>query len=461
MDSMDNNEVSQQSQSQALMRTTHEEALREPATVDAFPEEIPHLRDYWQVVFKRRWVVLTSLVIVFSTTAIGTLKQKPVYQGRAVIEISPEPANILNLKEMLQLGDTENAETYRATQIKVLQGHRLAESVVRDLQLYRVPEFYRTRSLFGLVETDPKLTSSMEGGLPDPSSDVYRNSVARYLDSVEVRPILHTSLVELLCYSHDPSLAARLANQLTSNYINQSLQSKWDASVTASEWLQGQLVGIKAKLEKSDAALQAYAQANSIVFLGERETLVNVRLQELQAEYTRAQADRLEREAIYRLYQDGKEDELPGVLSDKIVQDDETRLAELRREYAGLATTVKPDYPKAVQIQRQIDVVEAHLARQTKRAAQSIVNAYRASVAREEALGEALDEQKKLVNAVAEKSIQYNILKRDVDTNRQLYEGLLQRLKESQVSSALKSSNIDIVESAEVPRGPVRPRARA
>jgi capsular exopolysaccharide synthesis family protein len=278
------------------------------------------------------------------------------------------------------------------------------------------------------------------------------------MDVVEVTPVRRSNLVEVYFYSHDPQLAARVANQLAADYIEQNLQVKWDETIKASEWLSNQLVGLKGKLEKSEDALQAYAQAHSILFVEDRKNLVNARLEQLQTEYTKAQADRFQKESLYSLVQAGKVQDLPGVLANNLIQDLSVRLAELERDYAQQTAIVKPDYPKAVQLRKQIDALQASLETQKKALVQNIVDEYRSAMAREKYLAEAVDAQKKEVNDIAEKSIQYNILKREVDTNKQLYDGLLQRLKEAQVSAGLKASNIRIVDAAEVPRRPVRPR---
>ena len=454
---MDENEIPQGNQSQSLARIGPQ-ALREQEILEVSPEEAPNLLDYWHVIVKRRWVVLSCLLIVFSTVAIGTLKQKPVYQGKVLIEINPEQPNVLSFKEVLQIS-TADVDSYRETQYKVLQSRTLTDRVVRDLQLYRVPEFYRGRMLLGLIASDPeKIPSPSDPGPPDPSMDAYRNSVKHFQDSVSVGPVRRSNLVEVSFDSQDPKLAARVANQLASDYIDQNLQVKWDETVKASEWLSGQLVGLKAKLEKSEDALQSYAQANSILFVEEKQNLVNARLKQLQEEYTKAQAERFQKESLHNLVQTGRVQDLPGFLSNRLIQDLAMRLAELERDYAQLTATVKPDYPKALALKKQIDTVQVSLDRQKKALAQNIVDEYRSALDNEKYLAQALEQQKKEVNEIAEKSIQYNILKREVDTSKQLYDGLLQRLKEAQVSAGLKASNIRIVDAAEVPKRPVKPR---
>lgn len=434
------------------------QGLREPDVFDIAPEEAPRLLDYWNVILKRRWAVLSCLLIVFSTVAIGTLKQKPVYQGKVLLEINPEPPSVLNFKEFLQI-DTQDVDSYRETQYKILQSRSLAERVVLDLKLYLHPEFYRSHHLFGLVESNPeKIPSPSDPAPPDPSEDAYRNTVRNFQDSVEVSPLRRSNLVEVRFSSRDPQLAQRVANKLASDYIDQNLQVKWDETIKASDWLQNQLVSLKGKLEKSEDTLQGYARQNSILFVDEKKNLVNERLEQLQEQYTQAQADRFKKESQYNLVQAGMVQDLPGFLSNQLIQDLSSRLADLKQQYSQLTTKVKPDYPTAVALKKQIDTMQKELDDQKKALAQNIVDSYRSALANEQYLAEALDQQKKVVNDIAERSIQYNILKREVDTNKQLYEGLLQRLKEAQVSAGLKASNIRVVDAAELPKYPSKPR---
>ena len=454
---MEENGTGPATQVQSLARVGPQ-ALREPEVLDVSAEEAPHLLDYWRVILKRRWVVLSCLLIVFSTVAIGTLKQKPIYAGKVLIEVNPEEPNVLNFKEVLQISSVET-DYYRETQYKVLQSRTLAERVVNDLQLYLYPEFYRGRMLFGLIENDPKkIPSASDPGPPDPSSDAWRNTVKNFLDLVDISPVRRSNLVEVSFASHDPKLAARIVNKLADEYIDQNLQVKWNEAAKASEWLSGRLVELKVKLEKSDDALQAYARANSILFVEEKQNLVNARLKQLQEEYSKAQVERFQKESLYSLVQAGRVQDLPGFLDNKLIQDLAVRLAELQRDYAQLTATVKPEYPKAVALKKQIDTLQASLDHQKVALAQNIVDEYRSALANEKYLDQALDEAKKDVNDIAEKSIQYNILKREADTNKQLYDSLLQRMKEAQVSAGINASNIRIVDTAEVPKRPVKPR---
>jgi len=438
--------------------------VREENILDVSPEESPHLLDYWHIILKRRWAVLTCLLIIFTTVAIGTFKEKPVYAGKIMIEISPEEPQVLSFQQIAQTGPSWDLQSYRETQYKILKSRSLAERVVRDLRLYQYPEFYQHRSYFGLVTNNPaKIPSASDPNPPDPNSDAYRNSVGNFMRSVSISPIERSNLVEISFFSRNPDMAARIANQLAEDYIDQNLQVKWNEALKASEWLSGRLVELKVKLKASEDALQAYAAKNSILFIqnavnAQAQSMANARLEQLEEAYTKAQAERAQKEALHSLVETGRVQDLPGVLSNNLIQTLEENLSDLKRKYSELTSTVKPGYPKAVALKKQIDTLQASLDHQKLALTQNITQEYQASVTQEKNLGQLIEEQKKLVDVVAQKSIQYNILKRDVDTNRSLYDGVLQRMKEAQVAAGMTASNIMVVDPALVPEGPAKPR---
>lgn len=433
--------------------------LQDQRLLDVSSEEVPHLLDYWHIVVKRRWVVLSALLIVFTTVTIGTLKQRPVYEGKVLIEINPEQPQVLNFREVAQVAPTVDIDSYRETQYAILLSRTLAESVSNDLKLYQYPEFYKKRVLFGLFEFNPdKIPSPSDSAPPDSKSEAYRNTLDHFRVSTDVNPIRRSNLVEVSFFSTDPQLAAEVANKLADSYIQQNLQIKWDETSKASEWLEVKMTEQKAKLEKAEDNLQSYARANSIVFITQSQNLVNASLEQVQTEYTKAQAERFVKESQYSLLQQGKIQDLPGILDNKLIQDLEMKLADLDREYGQTTAWVKPDYPRARAILKEKAVLEKKVDEKKKALLNNIADEYHSAVAREKYLAQAVEDRKKDVNAIAEKTIQYNILKREADSDRQLYDGLLERLKEAKVSSGLSASNIHVVDSADVPKSQSKPR---
>jgi capsular exopolysaccharide synthesis family protein len=431
-----------------------------PDVLDSYPVEEPlegpNLREYWRTVQKRRWTVLSILLITFTIAAIATWKQRPVYRAEALLEIQKENANIPTVQELFQLENV--SDNYLETQYKVLQSETLARRVIDQLHLERDTEFNPPKNSWFHARTHASLRTP--GSRIDP--DVEQTVLKEFKDRLSIEPVRRSRLVQISFESQDPQVAAQVVNSLSNSYIQGNLESRWMAAQKASEWLSEQLQSFKAKLEKSEDDLQAYAQRNGLLFLetekGDTENIVNERLRQLQDELTKAQAERYAKESLYRLTEAGDYSALPGVVDNKLMQELTARLADLERQKAALSPTFTDDYPKMKQIQSQIDEVDHRLEQERKRAAQEIVDDYVAAARREELVHEAFEQQQSQANQIAGRTVQYNILKREVDTNKQLYEGLLQRLKEAGVSAGMNASNINIVDAAVPPTRPVRPR---
>ena len=460
---MDENGITPVNQTRSVERINGH-YVREEDILDVSLEESPRLLDYWHIILKRRWAVLTCLLVIFSTVAIGTFKQKPIYAGRILIEINPEEPQVLNFQQIQPTGASWDVQSYRETQYKILKSRSLAERVVRDLRLYQYPEFYQSRRFLGLIVKNPdKIPSASDPNPPDPNSDAYRNSVSNFMSALAVNPIERSNLVEVSFYSRNPVLAARISNQLGEDYIDQNLQVRWNEALKASEWLSGRLVELKAKLKASQDALQEYAAKNSILFIqnavnAQAQSMANARLEQLEEEYTRAQADRAKKEALYSLVESGKVQDLPGVLDNRLIQTLEGNLSDLKRQYSELTATVKPGFPKAMALKKQIDTLQANLDHQKEALSQNISQDYQAALARETYLKKLIAQQEGLVDTVSQKTIQYNFLKRQADTDQSLYIGVLQRMKEAQVAAGMTASNIRVVDPAQVPDGPAKPR---
>jgi succinoglycan biosynthesis transport protein ExoP len=416
-------------------------------------QEVPDLLEYWRIIQKRRATILTILFVVFTVGLVATLKGKPVYRGRGLVEIQTENPDVPTLQELFQVENISDA--YLETQYRILESENLARRVIAQLKLGQTAEF--GSSTLDLTENKQRVAARGPN-----ASDVDNEVLKKFQDRLAIEPLKRSHLVEISFESHDPRLAAQVVNTLADTYIQQNLEVRWDASRKASEWLSQQLLDMKAQLEKSEDDLQRYARDNGLLFLetdkGITENIVTQRLRELQEELTKAQTDRYEKESLYRLLEQGDFASLPGVFDNKLMQDLTEKLAELERERSRLGAIFYGDYPQVKEIQSQIDETQEVLSAERDRAAQAITNDYHAAVKREEMVQRAFQEQQRQAGVVAEKSVEYNILRREADTNKQLYEGLLEKLKETGVSTSLKAANIRVVDPAYPPKKPVRPR---
>ncbi len=433
------------------------------ATLDVEPVESPNLLSYWVVLRKRRWTVLAAFFLVFAVVALGTFKEAPLYEAKATLEIEKENPNIVTAQDLFEVDNVTNA--FLETQYKVLESESLSRRVIRDLQLEKLPEFNPPRHWWSLPLSNAPLAPAslkVRPGTPQPDSDAVRNALKRFKDQLDIEPVKQSRIVEVTFESQDPILSASIVNNLASNYIDRNLELRWDAAQKASEWISQQLVGLKVRLEKSEDDMQQYSRENGLLFLqsekGTTENMVDARLRQLQEELTRAQAARIEKESLYRLVDAGDYASLPTVFENRELQDLTLRVSDLRAQDALLGSTFSGEYPKRQQLRSQIDEAQRTLDQERERAATRIRDDYSAGVRRETMLRQAFADAQHDANNIAEKSVQYNILKREVDTNRGLYEGLLERLKQAGVSAGLKESNIRIVDAAVPPKYPAKPR---
>jgi succinoglycan biosynthesis transport protein ExoP len=439
-----------------------DEAQRADHYREALPiaaiESAPDLRGYGRILWKRRWTVLSALLVTLTAALIYTVKQKPLYRAHTMLEVEQENPNIITVERLFQLQNV--SPDYLETQYKILRSDTLARQVIGENHLDHTKEFNPPPRVWPWQVNAESSESETRDSSKDSAAE--QRVLRKFEDRLSVDPVRRSLLVQVSFDSEDPERAARVVNTLAAAYIRDNLRSHFEATEQASAWLSKQLDQMKIKLENSQDALQRYAEANGLLFLensaGQTENIVNERLQQLQSELTKAQADLYQKESLYRLIQNGDTGALPGVFDNKMMQQLTVQLADLQRQQAQLAPNFKPGYPQMREIQSQIDRIQQVLSQQRAQAARHIQDEYQAAARRTALLRDAFDSQQKEANLVAEKSVQYNILKREVDTNKQLYQGLLEQMKQAGISSGLKASNIRVVDPAVPPARPSSPR---
>src|SRR5229473_4911566 len=360
------------------------------------PQEASDFRGYARILRKRMPTVLIVFFILFSVSLIATLKQKPVYRAQVLLEIQKENPDIPTIQELYELDSVSDA--YLRSQYTILGSESLARSVIDKLRLdtvgeFNAPEWWSWRWRKKKNVDAPQVFAA---GPARADREVYRRVLERFEDRLKIDPINRSRLVTIQFDSHDAGLAARVANCLAENYVEQNLEARWTATQKAADWLSQQLSGVKGRLEKSEERLQEYARRNGLVFLEtDKEpsrNIENEQVQQLQEELTKAEARRYEKEALYRVVESADYEHLPGEFESKVIQDLTERLAELKREHAKLSTTFNADYPRVKEIQSQIDEIAASLQEERQRAADRIVNDYSAAVRRENLVQQALDD---------------------------------------------------------------------
>jgi uncharacterized protein involved in exopolysaccharide biosynthesis len=390
----------------------------------------PHLRDYWRILRKHQWLILTFLLTVVTAVTIATFKMRPVYEATARIEVDKETPNLLPFQNTDSYSAYEDLESYIETQSKVLQSETLALETIKSTGIASNPEFGGTP---GGTVTVPSIA---------PDEPVVRPAfLGSFMSSLNVKRVPNSRLLDITFDSTDPKLAARVLNAHLQNFIDYNFRSRYEATTQASKWLQQQLDDYKIQVEKSEDARLAYERGNHIWELDEKQDITTQKLGDLNKELTDAQGDRMKKEADYRLASAGDVDSVPAVRDNILVQDLTRKETDLHQQYNDALSQYGPNFPKVMRLQEQVKTLDQFVANQKKDVVNRLEQEYRTAVQREQMITEALDRQKADANDMGEKMVQYNILKRDADANKQLYDGLLEKLKEAFGCSGCRSGH--------------------
>jgi len=437
--------------------------LSRPTGPRLYPEMPSHdstIGEYLRVLVKRKWIVLSCLITIFAVVAIASLKMTPVYDASGSIAIN-KPDSTLNFKDSATFSLDSYDPTEMETEVKILQSDLLALQVIKELNLDRRPEFGGSLPLPSNsdlapdpLQTDPSRTSSLLGG--------FRGSL-----KVNLSP--NSRIIEIHYRSTNKQTAANVVNTLMQTYVENNFKARFESTMQASDWLSKQLVDLQMKVETSQEKLVRYQKEHEILGIDEKQNITTAKLDELNKELTSAESERMDKESFYRLIESGDPDAIASSAGgvDKgssgaqsasgLLESLSGRQADLKIQIADLNTQFGPSYPKLTQLNNQLKEIDSQIQAEMKKIASKVRGQYMTALQRENMLHDALEKQKQLANKLNESAIEYSLLKRDVDTNRQLYEGLLEKLKEAGVSAGLKSNNFRIVDSARVPNSPVEP----
>ena len=426
------------------------------------PSQESALREYFRVLIKRKWIVIGCLVTIFSLVAIASFKMTPIYEAVGRIAINKPDSNLVNFKDSQNGGADYSDPTDMDTEVTILQSDLLALQVIKALNLDKLPEYG------GKPSSGP-----VDNLAPDPlQADSARTSglLGGFKGGLRVALKPNTRIVEIRYVSTNPQLAAAIVNKLAETYTEQNFKTKFESTMQASDWLSKQLVDLQMKVETSQEKLVRYQKEHEILGADEKQNIITEKLDELNKELTAAEATRMEKESLYRLVQSGDPDVVAstaGALETggaggtgglaPLIASLRAKEADTKIQVAELSTQFGPSYPKVAQLNNQLKEIDAQIQLELKKVADRVRGQFLAAQQQEIMLREEFEKQKQEANKLNESAIEYRLLKRDVDVNRQLYEGLLEKLKEAGVTAGLKSNNIRVVDVARTPTYPTEP----
>ena len=427
---------SAQLQSQTRRAPSSRSSDRYPQWVGDVSQEL-FVAELWRIIKHRKQTIAMFTLLVVLMVLAASLLMKPLYEAVGQVVFHREnDSGVLGFKGV-DASLVEDPEDRAAidTQIGILGTDALALQVINDLHL----------------DKNPKFTSHAgQSSNQDQLVELFRKSL-------KISKVKGTRLIEIRFRSTDPRLAADAVNQLSNAYVDKFYKSQFQASTQISDFIAGQLKELQAKVQESQQKLIDYQKQNGIFGLDDKQNIVTAKLDDLNKELTAAEAERVQKEVDYRLARSKQPELIAKLGPDNLVTKLRAQEADLRNEMAKESVQLGTAHPKILELSKQIAQVRASEDAEVKRIGDQITYSYEGAAGRERMLRDALEAQKLVSDKLNANVIQSDILKHDFETNRKLYEDLLQKQKEVSISSNLKSSNIWIVDPARPPRLPTEP----
>jgi succinoglycan biosynthesis transport protein ExoP len=422
---------------------------------------LPIFTQYLRVAVRWKWLIVGSIAFALVIGVLITLLSTRQYTASTRLEINREATRVVNVDSVEPQSTPTDMEFYQ-TQYGLLESRSLAERVARKLQLSENADFL---AMFGEEELATSLRTRAPQAVAE-RDERLRATVKILLDHVAVSPMRLSRLVDVSWTSPNAELSARIANAWAAAFIESNLERRFEATAYARHFLEGRLEQLRQRLEESERQLVTYASQQSLINIPmagpenaggrpQERSLTADTLAALNTALAEATADRIRAESRAHQRSGGAVAE---ALMNPAITEMRQRRAEAAAEYSRLMTQFEPGYPPAAALAAQVRQLDQSIAREEARVQSSLRSNYEDSLTRERTLNAQVEGLKQAFLDQRRRSIQYNIFQRDVDTNRELYNGLLQRYKEVGVAGGVGNNNVSIVDPARAPDRPSRPR---
>ncbi len=414
------------------------------------------LLEYLRIAVKRRWLILSIVAAALVIGAVTTLMKTPLYTSSVRLQIDRNVAKIVEGGNITPIEGTDIE--FMRTQYELLQSRTMAERVASALKLGEDPTFFAPRQ-FSIIGFLKGLIFSGPAPAKQVSKKVnYQEAAAGVvMGNRAVHPVIGSRLVDISYSDPNPVRAQQIAEAYADAFIASNLDKRFEANSYAKAFLEDQLQQLKLRLEQSEKAMLDFGQKEEIIQVSDKQSIAETNLASANAALGALIAERMKNEELWKQLASAKAIDLPQLLTNSVIENLQAKRSALQTEYQQKLETFQPSYPAMVQLNNQIAEIDRQLAVQVSTLKASYKAAYDASVEQETEMKQRIETLKQDVLDLQKRSIQYNILKREVDTNQSLYNGLLQRYKEVDIAGGVGANNVFIVDKAMVAGGPSSP----
>ena len=440
-----------------------------PSSQPMDDDDVIDLKEYWEILVRRRWTIILSAMLAVVLAVIATFNATPIYRSTLLMQIDRQANQVVDYGNVMPEERSFFAsQDFYTTQYELLKSRSLGRRVIDQLGLQLIEETDEDAepSFLSQAKSSVKALIASFSGTAQPDEENPSVSLALikkkteedlFLSNLSIEPVRDSKLVRINYDSPSATEAAAVANAVANNFINLNLERRFDASSYAKQFLAEQLDEMRATLENSEKRFVAYAREREIVNLDDRLEIMLNKLREMNSRLVGAEADRIEAESEYQELLESSGGGAPDLLASDLVQSLKERRSELQAQYQDNLEVYKPGYPKMQQLERQIDELSDEINRETASIFGSVKARYEARVREQAKLQQRIGEIKEDALALQDRSTDYETLKREVQTNRELYDGLLQRMKEVGVAAGVGENNVSIVDAATIPLAPYKP----
>lgn len=398
------------------------------------PDDV-HLKDILKTFYRRRWVVVAVVSAAIGVALAYNHEATPIYEARARLLIEPSFSQVVTFRPVVE--EEQGTLDYYQTQYEVLRSRTLAGEALQKLA--------PSMSMQGITEAERAAR------------------ISDFLHALSISPITGSRVVDVKFRSSDPEMAARAANAVAQAYIDSKVEVRLRAGREASAWLTDRLAELRKQVDAREGALQQYREEKDAVSLEDRQNIVVQKFAQLTSAATTARTERIAKQTLYEQLRSVQErnaplDTFPPILSNAFIQSLKAELATLQRERAQLSQQLGDLHPDMIKVNNAIAVAERRLDAELQKVVSGIENDFKTAQATERGLLTALEQQKDEVSELNRKSIGYGALKRDATSTQQIFESVLQRVKEADLTGELQTNNARILDAAEVPGMPFWPK---
>ncbi len=443
-------------------------------TASEWDTEEVHLRDYLDVIFRRKWTIISFLALTFITTLILTLASPKIYKASTFIEVMPQNQKVTKFEEVVA---TElRAQEFYQTQVDLLQNKALICRVIERLELASHPiimENLYGNGKSGIISRIKASVKNLLSTLISSNKDKERNSsliseeelkqqaLLNFVeDNLEVSPKRNSMLIGISFMSPDRQLSQSIANAFVEEFVHWNMEKKLEASQLAREFLMKQIDRTKISLEKAEEDLNRFGKQAGIVSLDAKLNSIYRQFEELNSALAMAEAELIGKESVYKQAMLDGPSSLPQVMENQVISGLKAEYARLRSEYEDLSVTFHDDYPAVKALKTKMDSIADRINVEEQKVFLAIANQYKAGVQKVETMRARVEHQKKMAIDLNERATQYKIMAREVETNKGIYQSLLERTKEIESMVGVSSSNINIVDQAMLPIKPFKPKVK-